>query len=91
MSIDVPLLLLRCGREDEIALLNDHEEEQAINETQQVFVVVAGGQPVRLTRLRAELRCLRMCSGSRSQNREWQLSTALLSPSRMRAPDSSES
>jgi hypothetical protein len=38
------LLLLDRGWEDEVALLNDHKKKQAIDEAQQVVVILAGAE-----------------------------------------------
>src|ERR1035437_7007879 len=43
-AVDIPLLLGSRGWEHEVALLNDHEEEQAIDEAQQVVVELAGAE-----------------------------------------------
>ena len=69
-AIDFALLAGCAGREDEIALFDHHEEEQAIDEAEKVLVVVGWAGASRWLQLRAG-RYLRDASGSRCRNRGW--------------------
>jgi hypothetical protein len=46
MGVNVPLLGWGLRRKDQIPLFNDHQEEQAIDQSQQMLVVILGSQTI---------------------------------------------